>query len=134
MSRTISPISLACTLLAGPILWFVHFVVVYALAEFGCRANFKNLSFFTPETIRSSIVIITVALLVGVLLGSLLGYRSLKALQNKTNSDPSLPESPDDTRIRFLLIAGMTLNAFFFINIIVTTLPVFFVDVCDLVV
>ena len=46
MSRTISPLSLAFMLLAGPILWFVHFVLFYAAAEFGCRANFNNLICF----------------------------------------------------------------------------------------
>ncbi len=134
MSRTISPLSLAFTLLAGPILWFVHFVLVYAAAEFGCRANFNNLIFFTPESIRSTIIVVTVVALVGVLWGGLLGYRSLKAIQNRGHSDPSLQELPDDTRIRFLLMLGMTLNAFFFLNILVTVMPAFFVGVCDMAV
>jgi hypothetical protein len=72
----------------------------------------------------------TVVALVGVLLGvSRFGCNSKQG-----HNDPSLQGASDDTLIRFLLMLGMTLNAFFFLNIIVTVIPTFFVGVCDLAV
>jgi hypothetical protein len=114
--------ALGYSILVGPVLWFVHFITVYNLADLGCRANFTNLSFITPSSIQMLILIISVVVLILVGAGAVLALRSLQT--NDTQTDP---------RTHFLVTMGMLLSSLFLFIILVTTMPTFFVSVCDAV-
>jgi hypothetical protein len=120
MTRTLSPLALGYSILAGPVLWFVHLLAVYNLTEFGCRVNFNNLLFITPSTIQILILIITVVILVMVGVGAFLAYRSLR--------ESDLQEG---ARLHFLVMMGVLLSSLFLFIIVVTAMPTFFVSVCD---
>lgn len=127
MTRTMSPAVLAYSILAGPILWFVHFVAVYSLAEFGCRANFINAAFLTPETIRLLILVITLVIIVAVGAGGVWAYQGWRSFARKGSND-----TDSEMREYFLIRVGMMLSGLFLFSIIVTTVPIFFLSTCDL--
>lgn len=126
MTRTMSPLKLGYSILAGPVIWFAHFVMVYALAEFGCRANFTNVFFFTPDGIRTAVVVITVIALIGVGAGGLLAYRGWQSEGLNERGD-----SASEPREHLLMRAAMLLSGLFLFSIVMTTVPVFIVSVCD---
>jgi hypothetical protein len=125
MFRTISPISLGYSILAGPILWAIHFIVVYLFAEFGCRANFNNLVYFSPDSIRIVVLIATLIALIGVGVGEVIAYRSWMTAQSGSE------ESPQRMQFQFLTMMGILLSALFMLGIFTTAVPTFFIDVCS---
>jgi hypothetical protein len=126
MTRAISPLRLGYSVLSGPVIWFIHFVAVYALAEFGCRSNFNNLTFVTPETMRLVMVVLTVVSIIAVAAGGLLAYRAWGNVRN-----PVSKESAYEARFHFLLVLGMLFSALFILSIIFTVVPAFVLSVCD---
>lgn len=114
---------MAYSVMVGPILWFVHFLAVYILAEFGCRMNFSNMIFITPASIRLWVAILTVLLLIPVAAGGLLAYRNWRRLPEKGGAL--------DAKLQFLVVGGMLLSALFVVSILVTAMPAYFVGVCD---
>ncbi|MBC8171662.1 MAG: hypothetical protein H7X77_08310 [Anaerolineae bacterium] len=126
MTRTTALFSLSYSILAGPILWFVHFFAVYALAEFGCRSNFNNLLYITPANIRTIIIVMTIPILLAVGFGGVLAYRNWRTL----NQHPALETVPE-ARSRFLILMGMLSSALFLLSILFTVAPIFFLSVCD---
>lgn len=125
MTRSLSPMRLGYSILAGPILWFVHFILVYTIAEFGCRANFNNFLFITPANIRVVIVAITIPILIFVGIGGIFAYREWTRLK-EGRVDSKIAE-----REHFLVIMAMLLSLLFLFSILVTTMPTFVVNVCD---
>lgn len=126
MTRTISPIALGYSILVGPILWAIHFLLVYMIAEFGCRANFNNLTYFSSEGIRTFISVLTVVCVIGVVSGGIIAYRSWGTLQTNGEGD-----SPIKERVQFLVTMGMFLSVLFILSIVFTAVPTFFLNVCD---
>ncbi|MBC7814197.1 MAG: hypothetical protein H7175_23790 [Burkholderiales bacterium] len=128
MARSRSSMTLAYSILVGPILWFVHFAAVYSVAEFGCGSNFNNLMYISPANIRIVIVAITLPALILVAIGGLLAYRGWVSLR-----DQSIGILAGE-RERFLIKAAILLNGLFLLSIVATTVPTFFVNACDLAV
>lgn len=126
MTRTLSPFSLGYSILAGPVLWFVHFFAVYAVAEFGCRSNFNNLVYITPANIQVAILVLTVIALAAVAFGGALAYRSWQTLgQEKAET------TAEEARFRFLSILGILFSGLFLLSILFTVAPTFVLNVCD---
>ena len=127
MTRTISSVSLLVSLLAGPIVWFAHFVLVWGVVEFGCRINFVNMEIVSPTSIRQFVIVATIIALLAVVIGEALAYRHLTAERREVSSGWAFED-----RHRFLTIDAMILNAFFLFSIVATAMPAFFLTVCDL--
>jgi hypothetical protein len=123
MRNTISPISLGYSILVGPILWLLHFVFVYALAEFGCRANFTNWWYFPPETIRTSIILVTIPVLLLVAIGGFMAYGSWQRLSAR-------PEIEVEGEY-FLAATGILLSSLFLFIILMTAAPSLVLNICD---
>jgi hypothetical protein len=117
---------MAYSVLAGPVLWFVHFVALYVVAEFGCRINFSNMVFVTPESIRLWVVVLTVAIFIPIAIGGVLAYRNWRQLPQHSETG-----SPIDARLHFLAVVGMCLSALFLFSIVFTAMPAFFTAICD---
>jgi hypothetical protein len=124
MTRTSLSFSLAYSVLAGPIIWAVHFVIVYMITEFGCRVNFNNWLFITPANINLIILIVTVVSLVAVGFGGLLAYRQWKTQEDHSGSESSVKTHD------FLVTAGMLLSALFLLAIVMTAAPTPFLSTC----
>jgi hypothetical protein len=162
MTRTMTPVSLLYSLLAGPLLWFAHFVLVWGMAEFGCRINFSNLELVTAANIRQFVVITTFIAVIAVAVGGVLAYRNWVETQKHRIAAVAVPAPSSlrsrgasigagqdaastaevhhhsgwefEDRYRFLAIVAMLLSGLFLVSIIATAMPAFFLDVCDLAV
>jgi hypothetical protein len=99
-------------------------MLVYMVAEFGCRANFNNVIYLSPETIRTIVIVLTIIALVAVVIGGVLAYRNWQAL-------PNTEGSADDIRTRFLITVGVLLTALFILSIVATAAPALILNVCD---
>jgi hypothetical protein len=110
--------------LAGPLVWFAHFVLVWAVSEMGCIANYTNMPVLTPSSIRIIVAVVTVIALAAVGLSLFTGWRWRDAVRQ---GGVTMAES----RAKFLIQVGLSLSLLFFFSIVVTALPVFFVGVCD---
>jgi heme/copper-type cytochrome/quinol oxidase subunit 2 len=136
--------TLTYNILAGPIVWAVHFLAVYTIAEFGCRANFTNLQFIAPATIQLLTLVLTIPALVLVAIGALSAYRMSRSLQ--TADSLSLEREADQTvgvssslytvqeqaeRQGFLIWLGVLLSVLFFVGIVATAAPALVVNICD---
>jgi hypothetical protein len=123
MRSTISPMTLGYSILVGPILWLLHFVFVYSLAEFGCRANFTNWWYFPPESIRISIIVVTIPVLLLVIIGVFMALGSWRRLHTGQNIE-------EDGEY-FLALTGIIVSAFFIVIILATAIPSLILNVCD---
>ncbi len=126
MTRTMSPFTLGYSVLSGPIIWFMHFIAVYSLAEFGCRSNFNNLTYITPDTMRLVMIVLTVVSIIAVAFGGVLAYQAWGKERNTGQK-----ESAYEVRFRFLLVLGMLFSALFILSIVFTVAPAFVLSVCD---
>lgn len=110
--------------LVGPLVWFAHFVVVWAVAEMGCIANYTNMPVLTPSAIRTVVVLATVVALSAIALGLFVGWRWRDAVRQ---GGVTMSES----RAKFLIQVGLSLSVLFFVSIVVTAIPAFVIGVCD---
>lgn len=124
MTRTSLSPSLAYSVLAGPIVWAIHFVSVYMITEFGCRANFNNWLFITPANIHLIILIMTIVSLLSVGFGGALAYRQWRTQDNHSEIDSSTKTQG------FLVMMGMLLSALFLFAIVMTAAPTLFLSTC----
>jgi hypothetical protein len=118
-----SRLAVTYSVLAGPLVWFAHFVFVYAVAEFGCAANFTNMDVISPSAIRTIIVLATVAACIAVGVAGVLGYRQRSALSRDG-------VTPAETRMLFINSIGLGFSVLFFVSIVFSALPVFFLSAC----
>ena len=110
--------------LVGPLVWFAHFVIVWAVAEMGCLANYTNMLVLTPASIRTIVVVATVVALLAIAVGFVMGWRWRDAVRQ---GGVTMAES----RAKFLVQVGLSLSVLFFFSIVVTALPAFVIGVCD---
>jgi heme/copper-type cytochrome/quinol oxidase subunit 2 len=114
---------LAYSTLVGPILWLVHFVLVYAFTEFGCRAISNNIFNVTPENIRIATIVITIPVLILVAMGGLMAFGGMRRLNTSQDTE--------NDRERFLTMTALMLSSLFLFIIVMTILPSFVMNVCD---
>lgn len=112
------------SVLVGPLVWFAHFVFVWAVAEMGCVANYTNMPILTPSAIRIIVLVATVVALAAVGLGIFTGWRWRDAVRQ---GGVTMAES----RAKFLVQVGLSMSVLFFVTIVVTVLPAFVIGVCD---
>ncbi len=115
--------SLWFSLLAGPVVYSLHFMLVYFVVEAACRTDLLRFSFWGLNGIALMVVTLTLlAALINGLAGGL-AYRNWHARK----------ESEDGTRgsyAPFMALVGVSLNALFTVTILVTGLPAFVLQPC----
>lgn len=127
MSQHLSYFRLSLGVALGPIVWFAHFMLVYGVAEFGCRANFNNWVYFDPAQIRVFTLVATVIALVPVIASGVWAWLTFQRDYRTLSDDADTIRQ----RERFLLVVTSAFGVIFTISLIATALPVFFVAVCD---
>lgn len=127
MSQHLPYFRLSLGVAMSPIVWFAHFMLIYGVAEFGCRANFNNWIYFDPAQIRVFTLVATLMALVPVIGSGLWGWLKFR------RDYATLPADADavQQRERFLLVMTAAFSVIFTISLLATALPVFFVAVCD---
>jgi hypothetical protein len=118
-------------LLAGPVLWSVHFLLSYLIVEAACQAGW-NFNILGINGLSCIIIILTILALLGTLLFSLRSYRGWRdlhvdrTLMDEFQESSSWFEGPVD----FMYISGLLLSALFAATILMVGLPALFLQPC----
>jgi hypothetical protein len=114
-------------LLAGPIVYSVHFVVVYLLVETACKADLLRFTWFGLDGIAVWVVALTIIACLAT------GFSAVIALRNWQRSRP-LAGRPSEQRNEetapLLALAGLWLSVYFTVAILLTGLPAVFLTLC----
>lgn len=118
-------------LLAGPILWSVHFLVSYLLVEAFCHFRW-NFTLFGISGLSFLLVVLTILAVAGTSLFALKSYRVWKKmsmdhdLRDEFRETSRWSEGPSD----FMYFSGFLLSVLFTAAILTVGLPVFFLQPC----
>jgi len=114
-------------LVSGPVIWSVHFIVVYLLVEVSCRGGILLTQLFGIELVGVIVVGLTVAALIAVSLGGYFAYRNFRQAGGERLFDrKSLVASP----ALFMSGSGMLLNLVFALLILLMGIPPLFLESC----
>jgi hypothetical protein len=114
------------TLLAGPLVWTVHFLVVYSLGEFGCRGGWLR---GTLLGLPAPAVIITALTLVALVVSGAATLRTYRQWDAARTTDKTHALETDD-RNRFMSAAGWMLGVLFTFLILLMGIPAVVLPQC----
>ena len=115
--------------LAGPALWFTHFMLVYVLAEVLCRP-FDGASGVTSLPLLSVFTIVTtIVFALAAAAGAVLAYRRWRGLRAEAGDSPGEAERAS-TQGEALTLAGFLLGALFSVAVVFTGAPAVFLQPC----
>lgn len=118
-------------LLAGPVLWSLHFIVGYLLVEASCRAGW-NFQILGMNGLSFIVIALTVLAVLGAILFGVTSYRGWRSV----NSERSLRDELRDTSrwsdepTEFMYLSGFLLSVFFALTIGMVGLPALFLHPC----
>lgn len=107
--------------LAGPVVWYLYFWVVYLIAEAGCSEAFPDLAFLGASLVSIATIIAT------AVAGALIVYYMVKAYRQL---DGPLTSSGDVARGSSFLVLGVILGFIFLVATFFVGLPALFLEVC----
>ncbi len=103
-------------MIAAPILWAVHFTLVYFAVALRCAVDFFSGEWLGVSTLGWTIGLLTVAAIAGIAVLGLLGYRRWR-----TSPEHSAPEPAG--RQRFLALSALLLSILSIVGVIYTAIP-----------
>jgi hypothetical protein len=106
-------------LLAGAVAWTIHFLVAYAIAEFGCVSSFRDARFLGITGVAWGILALTVLTLILAVGGLLIARRSERLLMAEFGEKEDEPEA-------FMAHVGWITSVVFVAIIVAQTLPVLY--------
>jgi hypothetical protein len=117
-------------LLGGPVLWITHFLISYALGEFGCGARLPILH----STILGLSVLSWVILLFTLIVTVITLYIGWSAYQSWQRLERSRRKNERTAweigAKRFMALGGLALSGLFSLVILLTGLPVLVLNPC----
>ena len=119
-------------LLAGPLLWSVHFLLSYMLVEAFCQMGW-NFSILGIHGLSFLVIAFTVLAVLGTVLFSLRSYRNWKtmhadrSLRDQFQENSSWFSGPVD----FMYFSGFLLSALFAVTILMVGIPALFLRPCS---
>lgn len=120
-SLTRPVITTIAVFLAGPIIWSVHFMVVYLVAEAGCTGDGPGLSLFDPPL---PVVVTLAATVIGAaacLLSALWGYRRWRARRDDHNASSATLTGQDTGGL--LSFGGFVMSLLGFATVLFVGVP-----------
>lgn len=112
--------------LAGPVIWFAHFMVVYLIAEAGCTGEGPGLSALAPPVPTIATLAVTAVAAVGCLWCAWWGYRRWR--DNAEDPEPDVTgdlsgDLPQDDRGGTLAFVGFLLSSLSFVTVLLVGVP-----------
>lgn len=111
-------------LLTGPVVYSLHFLIVYLLVEAACRARLPT---FTVLGLDSISIGVAIATLIAALIT---GFSTYSAYHSWRRARPSR-QGQHENYSSLMGLVGLWLSGFFTIVILLTGLPALFLVVCD---
>jgi hypothetical protein len=118
--------SLWWILVSGPTIWFVHFMVVYLLAETACKTNWLAFRILGINGLAAIVVGLTVLAVVGTVIFGLQGLRIWRKGRDMGVQEGELGGKgyvDPEARSTFIGLAGMLLNLISGVIILLTAVP-----------
>lgn len=109
------------TLVSGPVIWFLHFMLVYLVAEAGCTGDGRGLALLDPPVPRIVAVGATVAGVLACAVVAGLAYRRWRASAGP--SDAGDGGGRGSLAFAGFLLAMLSAVAILFVGLPVTALP-----------
>jgi hypothetical protein len=113
--------------LSGPVIWSIHFLVVYLAVEAGCTGSGAGLSTFAPPVPSVVTIVATIVAAIACLLAAVMSYR-------RWRSDRQRPEARTDLApaeaLAALAFMGFLLAALGFVTVLFVGVPVLFLPAC----
>ncbi len=106
-------------LVGGGVAWFGRFLIVWAIAEFGCVAGSIEITGIDSPILILSLV--SIPFLVMGIAAVVLGWTRLRSLPHPDTEDPQASSSA-----RFMLRTGVWTSALFVFIMLVEAVPIFF--------
>jgi hypothetical protein len=127
VSRDIRNRSTLAMFLAAPVIWSVHFMVVYLIVEAGCTGEGPGLALFDPPVPTVVTLVATAVAAVGCLVAAAWSYRRWRAGRLEPADGPGL-EPPD--RGGTLAFAGFLMSLLGFMIVLFVGLPALVMPAC----
>ncbi len=117
--------------LAGPLLWFAHFMVVYLVAEAGCTGDGPGLDAFDPPVSGVVTFVATGAAAVACLACARWAYRRWRTGTevHEEGESPAARRTLDE-HVRAMSFAGFLLALLSFVAILFVGFPALFLPSC----
>jgi hypothetical protein len=121
------------SLIAGPLVWTVHFLTLYILTAIACAHGFFHeeiLGIRMVPLVGGAVTVVAVAL---ILDGGVLAYRRWRGMPSDGEPAPLPPHDANDvaSRRRFMAYAGLLLSGLALIATVWETLPILFFATCE---
>jgi hypothetical protein len=119
--------------LAGPVIWSVHFLLVYLVAEAGCTGDGPGLELFDPPVPTVVTLAATAVAAVASLASAAWGYRRWRPATHEPAADEAGDLSgalADRNRGGTLAFAGFLLSSLSFVTVLFVGLPALVLPAC----
>ena len=118
--------------LAGPVIWFGHFMLVYTVAEAGCTGAGAGLRFFDPPVPVLTTIVTTPLAAIACLGAAFWAYRRWRGGTDTSApvTDGRFRGSGDDERGGSLAFAGMLLSLVSFLSVLFVGVSALFLQPC----
>lgn len=117
---------LSFSFISGPVIWIIHFVLIWAIGEMGCMAGLGQWLVLGVNSIQALVVLATVPAVALTLFSLFIAYRNWRRLGGVNDEI----QTDTEGRQRFMAFAGIVLSALFTIVMIVELIPVFILPSC----
>ena len=119
--------------LAGPVIWSVHFMVVYLVTEAGCSTDGPGMRLFNPPVPTITTLVATAIAAVACLATAAVGYRRWRTSRHDAGEEGEdghgLPLDPKD-RIGLLAFVGFLMSLLGFVTVLFVGLPALVLPAC----
>lgn len=118
-------------LVAGPVIWFTHFMVVYLVAEAGCTGDGPGLEVFDPPVPTGTTIAATVVAVLACGGSAASAYRRWRADRPEAGAPPALTGDIVAGGGRgTIAFTGLLLSLFSIMAILLVGLPALFLPPC----
>jgi hypothetical protein len=121
------------SLIAGPLVWTVHFLTLYIFTAIACAHGFFGDEIFGIRVVPLVGGAVTLLAVVLILDALVLSYRRWRGMPSDGESEPLPPHDRNDvaSRRRFMAYAGLLLSGIALIATIWESLPIVFFATCQ---
>lgn len=116
--------------LVGPVVWAVHFLAVYIIAEGACMGGNIIFPIIDSSIIYIYVGIITLAALAIVLWKGIVSYRLWRSHPSERQGGQAVLNWYAEEKTPFMAMTGFLLSLFFSIVILLTVIPFLFLTPC----
>lgn len=120
-------------MLAGPVLWSVHFLISYLLVEAFCKLGGADFNMLGVNGLSFILAVISVLAVAGTALAGVWVQRDRKRRRSDRAAEPDIgtvshwAEDP----VELMQLAGLLLSILFAATIIMVSVPVFVLQPCN---